>query len=254
MPLRIFSRVLHALILREMTGRFGESRAGYLWAILNPVASIMALYWLYSLVRDEHAGMPMLVFIVTGWVTYDFYQQMMARIGSALDANKGLMMHAIVTRLDIIIARAALEGMTFIAMLIIFMSLATAIEDAGFPVDPLLILTAFLTAGALGLSFGLLLAALKTYFPFAENFISPINRIGLLVSGVILTARDLPSWTWDYIKWIPTIHPVEGMRQGWFSSYQSPILDLGYTWSIILPVVAISLVIERRSRHAVSLG
>ena len=50
------------------------------------------------------------------------------------------------------------------------------------------------------------------------------------------------------------IHPVEGMRQGWFESYQSPILDLSYTYGIALPLLALGLYLERRTRRGIRFG
>lgn len=246
--------VLHALILREMTGRYGTSHVGYLWAIISPMASLFVLYLLYSVVRGSTADMPLLLFVVTGWVTYDFYQQLMSKLGAAVDANKGLLMHPHVTRLDVLAARAVLESLTIIVMLLIFSTLSFWIEGSAPPDNIVRVAASFATAGFFGISLGVLLSALKTYFPFFENFIAPINRIGLLVSGVIFLVRDLPSWTHPILKWNPMIHPIEGMRDGWFASYESPILDLGYPLSIASVALVLGLMIERRSRHQVVLS
>lgn len=250
----IFFRVIDALVRREITGRFGQSRLGYLWAFLTPLAGIAVLYLIFSQFREGRTDLPLLLFLVTGWTTYDLYTGMTGALAGAADANKGLLMHPVITRLDLLTARLVLEVLTAFALLLAYAFIAFVIEGSPLPDDPGLVIVSFLSAGSLGIGVGLMLTALKTNFPMVDKIVAPINRVGFFVSGVLFTARDLPSWTYEYIRWNPMLHPIEGMRQGWFQSYDSPVLDLSYTWMIILPAIALGLVLERRSRRRISFG
>ena len=249
-----FFRIIDALIRRELAGRFGQSRLGYLWAFLIPLAGIGVLYLVFSLIREARSDLPLLLFLVTGWTTYGVYQGMTSTLAGAAEANKGLLMHPVISRLDVLVARIVLEFLTATALLLVYAFLAAVIEGSPMPSDLGLVVVSFLSAGTLGAAIGVVIAALKTHFPMADKFVAPINRIGFFVSGVIFTARDLPSWTYELIRWNPMLHPIEGMRQGWFQSYESPVLDLSYTWSIALPAIALGLVLERRSRGRISFG
>ncbi|MEM1380222.1 MAG: ABC transporter permease [Pseudomonadota bacterium] len=245
-------RVIHALILREINGRFGASRLGYLWAILGPLISIGALYFIFSFFRERDTqDMPLLMFLVTGWFTFGFYTSMVNDLANAASSNQALLMHAPVQRLDVLTARGTLVTFTTFAFFVIAAVLGMLIEGSGLPHDVGLVMQSFAGAGALGISIGTTISAIMTYFPFAMNFLQPVNRIGFFVSGVLFTASILPSWTHAYLKWNPMIHPVEGMRQGWFESYQSPVLDLRYTYGIALPLMAIGLYLERRTRRGI---
>lgn len=245
-------RVIDALVLREINSRYGASRVGYLWAILTPVVSILVLYLIFSFIRQRDTGdIPVLLFLVTGWFTYGFYTSMTSSVANGEQANKALLMHQRVTRLDVMAARGVLETLTTVAFFAIGAALSILFEDAGLPDDVMLTTASFFAAGSFGIALGITIGAVMTYFPFAMNFLQPVNRIGFFISGVLFTATMLPSWTYDYLKWNPMIHPVEGMRQGWFESYQSPILDLGYTYSIALPLLALGLYLERRTRRGI---
>lgn len=249
------ARVVNALILREINSRFGGSRLGYLWAIITPVVSILVLYALFVTIRErETSGMPLLLFLVTGWFTYGYYQSMVSQLGAAAEANRSLLMHQNVTRLDCVTARAALETLTTVAFFIVGALIAALLEGSGWPDDMLLVTESFFAAGLFGAGLGVTMCAISTYFPVAMNFLQPFNRFGFFLSGVIFTAAMLPSWTYDFIKWNPLLHPVEGMRQGWFETYQSPILDLGYTYSIAFPLLALGLYLERRTRRGIRFG
>lgn len=247
-------QVIDALVLREISGRFGNSRLGYLWAFLTPLIGILTLYIVFANLRESRSEFPLLLFLVTGWTTYGLYQDMANALAGAAEANKGLLMHPVITRLDLLTARVVLEVLTAFALLSAYAFIAAMIEGSPLPDDPGLVIVSFLSAGSLGIGVGLMLAALKTNFPMVDKIVAPINRIGFFVSGVLFTARDLPSWTYEYIRWNPMLHPIEGMRQGWFQSYDSPVLDLSYTWMIILPAIALGLVLERRSRRRISFG
>lgn len=247
-------RVVHALVLREMTGRFGRSRLGYLWAFISPMLGIGALYLLFSTVRTGRTDLPLLMFLVTGWTTFGFYTGMFGRIATAAEANKALLMHPVVTRLDVVLGRIVLEVLTAVTLLIVYGTLSMAFEGSGLPADPLLAGVSFLTAGCFGTAVGMLLCALKTFVSSLDTVVAPINRIGFFVSAVLFTVSQLPSWAYDYIKWNPMVHPIEGIRQGWFAVYESPILNLTYTWAFIVPIFTLGLIIERRSRRRLEFG
>ncbi|GGY53986.1 ABC transporter permease [Parvularcula lutaonensis] len=247
-------RVIHALILREISARYAESRAGYLWAILTPIISILTLYFVFALIRQRETEIPLLAFLVTGWFTFGFYQSMVSMIANSEAANKALLMHQNVTRLDVIASRGLLEVLTTALFLCVGGVLAMMVEEASLPDDPLLTALSFFSAGFVGLSVGVLVCAIMTYFPVAMNFINPINRLGFFISGVLFTTSALPSWTYDYVKWNPILHSIEGMRQGWFETYQSPVLDIAYPYTVGLPILMIGLFLERRTRRGIRIG
>ncbi|MEO1043424.1 MAG: ABC transporter permease [Pseudomonadota bacterium] len=247
-------RILDALVLREISGRFGHSRLGYLWAFLTPLLGIIALYIIFVNFRQGRTELPLFLFLVTGWTTYGLYQGTTSALAGAAEANKGLLMHPTITRLDVLSARSILEVLTAVALLLLYAFISLVFEGSRLPDRPGMVLISFLSAAAFGTSVGLILAALKTQFPMADKVVAPINRVGFFVSGVLFTARDLPSWTYDYIRWNPMLHPIEGMRDGWFQAYESPVVDLYYTWTITLPAIALGLVLERRSRSKISFG
>lgn len=252
--LQIAGRVINAIILREINSRFGESRLGYLWAFLSPMVGLVVLYIIFAFIRQRETEMPLALFLITGWFTYGFYQSMTSMISNSEASNRMLLMHPNVTRLDVMISRAALDTMTTFSLTLLAVLASALIEPIPFPDDLLLTVASFGAAGTFGMALGVTMGAISTYFPFAMNFVQPVNRLGFFLSGVLFTATMMPSWTYDYIKWNPLIHCIEGIRQGWFQSYQSPILDLTYTYSIAIPLLAVGLYLERRTRRGIKFG
>lgn len=251
--LQSFLRTINALILREINSRYGGSRLGYLWALVNPVISIGVLYLIYSTIGRNVGDFSLLIFLITGWFTYGFYQSMCQSVASGEAANRSLLMHRPVTRLDVMISRAVLDTLTSISFFLLAFGIAVLLESATPPDDLLLVMVSYLAAGFFGASLGVLVGAIMTYFPFALNFLMPVNRLGFFISGTLFTAAMLPSWTYDYLKFNPLIHATEGVRQGWVDSYQSPILDLSYTCSLAAIFLILGLYLERRTRRGIKI-
>ncbi|HYM73113.1 MAG TPA: tetratricopeptide repeat protein [Stellaceae bacterium] len=65
-------RVIHALIIRETRTRFGDSRLGYGWALLEPILHIALLSVVFSLLMRGRPpiGVHFFVFYYTGLISY----------------------------------------------------------------------------------------------------------------------------------------------------------------------------------------
>ena len=71
------ARVIIALMLREMTTRYGKSYGGYLWAFLEPVGMIAVLSVVFGLaVRTPSLGDNFPLFFASGFLAFNFYMTM----------------------------------------------------------------------------------------------------------------------------------------------------------------------------------
>ncbi len=90
--LRVQGRVIHALILREALGKYGKSKLGYLWALLEPVLQVLMLVLIFSaLGRQSPVGGDLAVFFTTGIVPWLIYSSLSSRLSGALGANQALL-------------------------------------------------------------------------------------------------------------------------------------------------------------------
>ena len=83
-PMVFQYRVLKAVILREMSQRYGQYRLGYLLSILTPVVSIAMLMMMFSF-RGKviPSNFPMSVFIITGYPLWQGFQFMYSKVLAA---------------------------------------------------------------------------------------------------------------------------------------------------------------------------
>ncbi|MGF1454480.1 MAG: ABC transporter permease [Alphaproteobacteria bacterium] len=243
-------RVVHALILREISARFGQTYFGYIWALFNPAAGIIVLTLIFSVAeRFSPPDIPLLMFVVTGYLTWQCFQNAYDKTQSATGASQALLHFPHVTGLDLVVARAMLEIMTYTAILGIFTAVGLLLTDNAWPDRPRLALVAFWYAGLGGTVLGAFVGALSPVMRSLNNFVSPVLRFGFFTSGIFFTATQLPSWVLPYLSWNPMFHVIERVRETWFAGYISPIAEEAFVLRLLLFGLAAALLAERVSRR-----
>lgn len=106
-------RVIFALVMREMTTRFGRSAGGYLWAVLEPAGTVALLAVIFSqIARHPPLGEDFALFFATGYVAFHCYMDIARNVSIAVRTNRALLSFPSVTMLDTIIARFLLQLLT----------------------------------------------------------------------------------------------------------------------------------------------
>src|SRR5690554_1518437 len=94
-------RTVFALMLREMSTRYGRSLGGYIWAILEPLGGVFVLALAFSmLLRTPSLGNSFILFYATGFVPFTLYQNISNTVARALIFSKTLMQYPAVTWAD----------------------------------------------------------------------------------------------------------------------------------------------------------
>lgn len=247
-------RVVYAVALRETRTRFGQHRAGYLWALLEPILWIATFAGLYSMAgRHGPYGMDLVPFLATGIVTYSFFAKTVERGANAIDANRALLYYPHVQTIDLILARTMLEAMTYgVVFVVILGAHALWIRELAID-DALTVVWGMFLASALGMSVGLVLCALSVLSNSVDRLRGPLMRPLFWISGLFFTANSLPSQVREIMLWNPVLHCSEIVRQGWFPQYQAYHADSAYVGAWIIAFSFLGLILERIVRSRVQL-
>ena len=104
------SRVIKALVMREIHTRYGRENIGFLWIIGEPILFCGGVTILWTLIRPAHEhGLPVTAFVITGYVPLTMWRHCVGRAVKAFESNGSLLFHRQVTPLDIITSRCILE-------------------------------------------------------------------------------------------------------------------------------------------------
>ena len=249
-------RVISALVLRETRTRFGHSKIGYAWALLEPIASVYILLLVYQMFgRHTPVGTSLELFFITGFMPYMIYDRTATRLAGAITANKALLNLPIVKNVDVIFGRAILELATELVVLFLMLGgLAVAgIEDA-IPRDPLRLAAAIGMCWLLGIGIGSLNAVLNVLIKSWDNVFRLVTRPLYLLSGIFFMPEKLPSPFNEWFLWNPVLHGVEWFRSGFYEDYGKYSLDRGYLTIWVLTSLLLGFVLERKMRRKLFVG
>lgn len=240
-------RTILALVLREMTTRYGRSPGGYLWAILEPVGSILLLSIAFALIaRHPPLGTSFLLYFATGMLPFSLYTNLDNSVSRSLSFSKPLLMYPAVRWIDAILARFLLNTLTKLVIIAIVLSGTLLLTETRTVLDFRPILAALGMAALLGLGMGLLNCALDGLFPAWDMIWAIATRPLFLASGVILLYEDLPPTIQAILWWNPLLHITGEMRSGFYPMYTAAYVSIGYVSGIALGLMVLGLLLVRR--------
>lgn len=214
------SRILGALLMREMTTRFGREGIGFLWLVAEPLAFCFGVMLLWTLTKPayEH-GIRVAPFVMTGYMSLILLRHQIGLSANALQANVGLLHHRSIAPLHIYISRNLLEiaGAT-VAFIIVYVVLM-AVGQVGLPHDYLLLYSGWALLAWIGMGFALVLAGLAMRFEFMERLVPLIGYILIPVSGVFFMVAWLPARYQEPYLYVPFPHAVEMIRAAIFGEF-----------------------------------
>lgn len=244
--------VVTSLVVRETRTRFGDSKFGYAWALVQPMTVIAFFVLMFAIGRTRPTnGMDIIGFFATGLLGYDVVTNPIDRASAALAGNQALMVYPQVKPLDLVIARVSLEAITISAVFGIIM-IANGLWIGRVHVDDLFeVLEGFLLGTWLGGALGLVFCALNVISTWAERLRGIVMRPLFFVSGVFFTANGLPVMVRDVVRWNPILHVVELVRGGWYGTYESTVASPRYLLIWCVATTAFGLLLEQSVRRRV---
>lgn len=252
-PVRLATaRVIMALILREMSTRYGRTPGGYIWGILEPLAAILLLSVGFSLVlRTPGLGTSFLLFYATGYLPFNLYQTLAQAISAAIRFSRPLLKYPVVSWLDAVLARFLLNSLTGILVSAILISGILAVIDSRTVLDLPPIVEAMALAMVLGLAVGVINCALTGLFPVWEVIWAILTRPLFIASGILYVYDNLPPLA-EYILWFnPLIHIVGLMRTGFYPTYTASYVDPVYVVGVSLALLTMGLLLLGRYHREV---
>jgi capsular polysaccharide transport system permease protein len=247
--LKLQSRVIGALVLREVRATFGTSRLGYLWAILTPTAGVIVLVVVFStFIKHPPYGSSFALFYATGYLILEFFNKLSASLMTVFSANKALLTYPLIKTTDTLFARFLLICATYILIMVAFFGVLILVEEASVPCHVDQLLFAFLSMALFGVGCGLLNALIYARWESWGHVQSVINRPLIFISGIFYMPRQLPSEALEILQWNPILHAVEWFRVGYYQNYDSMVLNRPYLIGVSLVLLVIGLAGERLFR------
>ncbi|MFT4060122.1 MAG: ABC transporter permease [Legionella sp.] len=248
--LTIQLRVIYALMMREIITRYGRANFGFLWLFFEPMLFTLGVITFRGLFFDnQHASFPLVVFLLTGYLSYISFRNSTSRLGRSASANKGLLYHQNVTVLDLVIARFLLEflgasgAFLVIGLGFIYFGLMTA------PANLALSVIAWILLAWFSLSFGMIIVFLMERSSLFER-IWPIVMIALLpLSGVFFMVSWMPPKVQSLLLWSPLVNAIEFLREAFLGPEIHALYSVAYLLKVNLILMLVGLMLLKKIPH-----
>lgn len=249
--LLLFLRVVGALVLRESRTRFGRSRIGYAWAVIEPAAWVFLFVFLHSLIAEYPPfGQSSFLFFAAGVLTYRLYSSLANRISSAITANAALLTYPVVRPFDTIVARMVLESATLLVVMLGAWFVIFLAEDIQVVHHPTTLIAAILATILFGAALGTFNAVVSALVPAWDRIFGILSMPIMVTSGMFYVPNQLPPVVLDILRWQPVLNAIEWFRTGIYLDY-TPVLDKTYLVSLSLALLLVALILERLAREKI---
>ena len=239
--------VIYALLLRELSSRFGKSRGGFFWALVEPVAHLLVPVFVFAFIRQRLLpGVEYPVFLVYGFLPFLLFKSICLQMVNGINATKGLLAYRQVLLLDVFIAKAIAHA---VIQAIVFTIVLTGLAMFGFEVLPprpvefaaVLALTVMFAFGL-----GMVLAAVTSLVPDARSLVSIMFMPLYFISGILFPVTRFPDEWMRLLAINPVLHLVELSRSmGVEGDEPFKYLSLAYPVTLAVTLTIIGLMLYR---------
>jgi capsular polysaccharide transport system permease protein len=243
--------VIFALFLREMNRKYANSRIGFALAFVDPIIhiSIMSAFRYFIRGHTTRHGIPLLLFVLTGYLVWWAFRQTATEISSALQQNKQMMMMPQVNFLDVLAARAMVSVFTLVCVAAVLSVGISTFSPYPPPKEPVLVIYCVVMGIWMGIPFGIIMGVSLRFFPILSYVYGVTFRIGMYCSGAMFMADELPRWLHPYLAWNPIFHVCELIRTAWIPNYTSPIANPYYPVICAFMASFAALLLERATHR-----
>lgn len=197
-------QLLSELTKREIAQRYKQSILGYFWVILNPLAQMLVMSFVFSkLFNVVGLGVPYSVFLFAGLLPWTLFAGSLSSAANALVGNAGLLSKIYFPR-EILIASTILAKVVdyFLASLIfIFMMIFFKVPVTW---NILWFVPIFLIQNLFSYAIGIVLSAFNLFYRDIQYLLSLILLIWMYLTPIVYSAETFPA----AYRWIFQFNPM----------------------------------------------
>jgi capsular polysaccharide transport system permease protein len=245
-------RIIGALLMREMTTRYGREGLGFVWVILEPLMFCIGVFIMWTLIKPayEH-GIRLGPLVMTGYMSLLLYRHMISFSLGAVEGNIGLLHHRQITILHIFLARNLMEfaGTTaaFIAVYIILIALG----QVGLPADWLLLYAGWLTTGWVAFGLALVFAGLAVRYELMERLVPVLTYAMIPLSGAFFMVGWIPERYREMFLLVPLPHGIEMTRGGVLGEFVHTYYHPAYALACGAVMIAVGMLLLADAKNRI---
>ena len=230
-----YTDLLRMLSYRDIKVRYAQTILGLAWAVINPVVSMLLLYFVFGVVaKVDTREIPPLLFTMAGLSAWTYFARVVGESGMSVIGAQSLVKKVYFPRLIIPLSKAmsALIDLLVVLLLLLIMMVWYGIP---FTWQALMIFPFIAMAVLAGMGFGVWIAALTIRFRDFTHIVPLLLRIGMFISPIAYGASMVPG----QYRWAFDLNPLSGIIEGIRWALFNTPLDPASVWASLVIIVII---------------
>jgi lipopolysaccharide transport system permease protein len=201
------------LAWRDFKVRYAQTTIGLIWAVIQPIITILILSLVFGKFIGVKTPVPHLVYTVSGVSLWAYFSYVLLNSGSSIITNQEMVKKIYFPRLIIPLSKAIVGLIDFgitLVILIVLMCYYHVVPSSTIWFAPLFILIGVLAA----LGVGIWLSALTVRYRDFQHVVPFIVQVGMYITPIAYPAefatKQLPEWAAE----IYFLNPMAGVIQG----------------------------------------
>jgi capsular polysaccharide transport system permease protein len=251
--LRIQFRVIGALLMREIITRYGRANLGFAWLFIEPMIFTLAVtaLWVAFRMNAHFSNIPIVAFALTGYSSVLMWRNCATRAGAAISPNIPLLYHRNVRVLDLVFTRILLEIAGATISFVVLGALWISLGLCELPHNMLKVLGGWVLLVWFAIGLALVIGAMTSYSEILERLWHPVVYLMWPLSGAVFMVEWLPRDLQQMVLWLPMVHCLELIREGFFGPVIRMHYDLGYVFVVCLGLTLLGLTLVKAAGRRV---
>ncbi len=246
--LKIQTRVIYALMMREVITRYGRRGLGFLWLFLEPALFTggIAFLWQYLRFRQK-AEIPVAAFILTGWIAGKLWMLTVGKTMAAVESNMALFYHRNIRPIDLMVSRIILELSGVTGAFIVVSAVFIFLDIIAPPVNYSYLVLGWYLMAWFAFDLAIFIASIDTMTDVLRKVWHIFSLALFISSGTFYLVQWLPDAVKPYALLLPTVHNIEMIRYGYWGQVFTPYFDISYSVLFNIFFMLIALTVQRVS-------
>lgn len=199
-----YRELLWQLVNRELAQRYKQSVLGYFWVIINPLAQMLVMSFVFSRVFGQQGvGIPYPLFLFTALLPWTLFSQAMIAATNSLVANAGLLAKIYFPR-EVLVLSSILAKMVdflFSSLILILMLIfyRQTLTFNVFWVVPIFTIQFLFTYGL-----GLILATANLFYRDIQYLLNLVLLVWMYLTPIMYNQEIFP----QKLQWIFKVNPL----------------------------------------------
>ena len=227
--------LLRMLSYRDIRVRYAQTFLGMTWAIINPLISVLLLYFVFGVViKVDTQGVPPLLFSMAGICSWNYFSRVVGEAGGSVIGAQSLVKKIYFPRLVIPLSKS-FSALIDLGIVLLILGGMMIIYQVPLQWQTLMVIPFTLLTILAGIAFGIWVAALTIRFRDFTHILPLILRIGMFLSPIAYSATLVP----PAYKWAFYLNPLTGIIEGFRWALFNTSLELEAVWISITVILFI---------------